>query len=108
MINVEDVKFYTLLKFFFTDFFCDYLEEAIDDDEKSVVTLFKGMDFFFKLVEECNIDFPYNTIEEYITKTYSDGEEIYKKLSIKYEEEIKYYKGKEKDFEEIYGNLNFM
>lgn len=59
MIQIEERKFYTLLKFFFSDFFCAYVEETINDEneEKSVVTLFNGMDFFFKIVKNQNIDF---------------------------------------------------
>ena len=51
MIQIKEKKFYTLLNFFFSDFFCDYLEEVIDDRnlEKSVVTLFEGMNFFIEI-----------------------------------------------------------
>lgn len=109
MIQLEDAKFYTLLKFFFSDFFCDYLEEAMEDedDEKSVVTLFRGMEFFLDLVKEQKISFPYTTIEEYVTKTYADGNEIYEKLITKYEQELTQYQNKEKSFEEVYGNVDF-
>ncbi|MBR2407381.1 MAG: hypothetical protein IKB07_00320 [Lachnospiraceae bacterium] len=107
MIQLEDAKFYTLLKFFFSDFFCDYLEEAIEDDEKSVVTLFRGMEFFLDLIKEQKISFPYTNIEEYVTQTYADGKEIYEKMITKYEQELIEYRNKEKSFEEIYGNLDF-
>lgn len=107
MIQLEDAKFYTLLKFFFSDFFCDYLEEAIEDDEKSVVTLFRGMEFFLDLVKEQKIGFPYTTIEEYVTRTYADGKEIYEKLISKYQQELIQYHNKEKSFEEVYGNVDF-
>lgn len=108
MIQLEEIKFYTLLKFFFSDFFCDYLEKAIDDNEVSVVTLFRGMEFFFGLTKEYNIDFPYSTIKEYIIQTYSDGEIIYNKLTEKYDKEINSYEQKEKTFEEIYGKVDFL
>lgn len=107
MIQLEEAKFYTLLKFFFSDFFCDYLEEAIDDEEKSVVTLFRGMEFFLDLVKEQKISFPYTTIEEYVTQTYADGKEIFEKLTAKYEQELKEYHNKDKSFEELYGNIDF-
>ncbi len=107
MIQLEDAKFYTLLKFFFSDFFCNYLEEAIEDDEKSVVTLFRGMDFFLNLVKEQRIPFPYSTIEKYVIQTYADGKEIYQKLITKYEQELIEYQNKEKSFEDIYGNTDF-
>ena len=87
-IQIEKAKLYTLLKFFFSEFFCDYLEEVIDNDEKSVVTLFRGMEFFCELVKEYEIEFPYSTIKEYIIQTYSDGESIYEELSMKYAEEL--------------------
>ena len=108
MIQIEETKFYTLLKFFFSEFFCDYLEEAIESEEKSVVTLFRGMDFFFEIIEEQGIAFPYKTKKEYITQTYFDGEDIYKSLSEKYDKEIIDYKPSEKTFEEIFGNLKFL
>jgi len=108
MIQLEEVKFYTLLKFFFSEFFCDDLEKAIDNDEISVVTLFRGMDFFFELIKEYNIDFPYSTIREYVTQTYSEGDVIYTKLSEKYDKEINNYYQREKTFEEIYGNIDFL
>lgn len=109
MIRIKEEKFYTLLKFLFSDFFCDYLEKAVEDEEEevSVVTLFRGMEFFFDLVGEQGIEFPYASIEEYIVKTYSDGKEMYEKLSERYEREIKEYHGKEKTFEEIYGDVDF-
>ena len=107
MIQLEEEKFYTLLQFFFSDFFCEGLEKAVEDEEVSVVTLFRGMEFFFDLVKEQGIDFPYESIEEYIVKTYNDGAEMYEKLSKRYEREIKDYHGKEKRFEEQFGRKEF-
>lgn len=107
MVQLKEEKFYTLLKFFFSNFFCDYLEETIEDDEKSAVTLFRGMEFFLDLLREQGIEFPYESIEEYITKTYSDGKKMYTKLVERYNQEIKEYHGKEKTFEEVYGNIDF-
>ncbi len=106
MVQLEEKQFYTLLKFFFSDFFCEGLEKAVEDEEVSVVTLFRGMEFFSELVKEQGIAFPYTSIEEYITKTYSDGKEMYEKLSERYESEIKEYHGNE-SFEEMFGRLNF-
>ena len=83
------------------------VEEAIDDEEKSVVTLFRGMEFFLDLVKEQKISFPYTTIEEYVTQTYADGKEIFEKLTAKYEQELKEYHNKDKSFEELYGNIDF-
>lgn len=105
MIQIREEKFYTLLRFFFSDFFCEGLEKAVADEEVSVVTLFRGMEFFFDLVKEQGIEFPHMSIEDYITKTYSDGEVMYKKLSERYEREIKEYHGKEKSFGEMFGRL---
>lgn len=109
MIRIKEEKFYTLLKFFFSDFFCEGLEKAIADEEEemSVVTLFRGMEFFLELVKEQGIEFPYGSVEEYITKTYSDGKEMYAKLVARYHQEINEYHGKEKTFEEIYGDVDF-
>ena len=80
-----------LLNFFYSQFFCEGLENAINDEEVSVVTTFKGMEYFLKLVEEHDIDFPYKTIKEYIIQTYDEGEEIYSSLSKRYEEEMSYF-----------------
>ena len=108
MIQLKEEKFYTLLQFFFSDFFCEGLEKAVADEEEeiSVVTLFHGMEFFLDLVKEQRIDFPYVSIEEYIVKTYDDGKEMYKKLSERYDREIKEYHGK-KSLEETFGRLEF-
>jgi len=110
VIQLKKEEFYTLLQFFFSQFFCEGLEEAIDDEkeEVSVVTLFKGMEFFFDLVKEYNIDFPYSTIREYIINTYSDGESVYEKLAEKYHREIEIYQPKDKSFAEIFGNTQFI
>lgn len=109
MVQLKEEKFYTLLKFFFSDFFCDYLEKAVEDknEEMSVVTLFRGMEFFLDLVKEQGITFPYESIEEYITETYCDGKEMYAKLMERYDREIEEYHGKEKTFEETYGDVGF-
>jgi len=57
---------------------------------------------------EQGIAFPYESIEEYIVKTYSDGTEMYEKLSKRYTCEIKEYHGKEKTFEELFGRKEFL
>jgi hypothetical protein len=59
-------------------------------------------------VKEYNIEFPYSTKEEYIIKEYFDGDKIYNMLKERYEKEIVIYKAKDKTFEEVYGNLNFL
>ncbi len=107
MVQIREEKFYTLLRFFFSDFFGEGLEKAVADEEISVVTLFRGMEFFFDLVKEQEIAFPYTSIEDYITKIYSDGKEMYEKLLERYDCEIKEYHGKEKSFEELFGRLEF-
>ena len=107
MIYLEDKQFNVLLNFFYSQFFCEGLENAIKDEEISVVTTFRGMEYFLELVEEQNIDFQYKTIKEYIVQTYAEGEEIYSSLSRRYEEEIQCFSQKEKTFEEIFGELQF-
>lgn len=107
MIQLEEKQFYVLLNFYFSQFFCDSLEKAIDDDEVSVVTIFRGMDYFLKLVKEHSIEFPYTTIREYIAHTYSGGEEIYTMLLQRYNAEISDYHQKEKSFEDMFGSLSF-
>lgn len=109
MIQLKEEKFYTLLQFFFSDFFCEGLEKAVADEEEevSVVTLFRGMEFFMELVKEQGIAFPYKSIEDYITKTYSEGKEMYAKLLERFECEMKEFHGNEKTFEEKFGKLEF-
>lgn len=109
MVQLEEKKLYTLLQFFFSDFFCEGLEKAVADEEEevSVVTLFRGMEFFLDLVKEQGIEFPYTSIEEYITEEYSDGKEMYAKLLERFECEMKEFHGNEKTFEEKFGKLEF-
>ena len=106
MIQLEEKQFNVLLNFFYSQFFCEGLENAIKDEEISVVTTFRGMEYFLKLVEEHNIDFPYKTIKEYIIQTYEEGEDIYLRLSERYKEEILYYSQKEKSFEDMFGSFD--
>lgn len=109
MIQIKEKNFYTLLNFFFSDFFCDYLEEVIDDRnlEKSVVTLFEGMNFFIEIALEQKIELPFKTIREYIVQNYEGGENIYIDLNDRYQKEIKDYTPKKKRFEDIYGKIEF-
>lgn len=109
MIQLKEEMFYTLLSCFYSDYFCDYLEKSVADEkeEVSVVTLFRGMEFFFELVKEQGIEYPYESIEDYVIKTYNDGAEMYEKLLRRYERESKGYHGKDKSFEELFGRLNF-
>ena len=107
MIQLEEKQFNVLLNFFYSQFFCEGLENAIKDEEVSVVTTFRGMEYFLKLVEEHNIDFPYKTIREYILQTYDAGEEIYSSLCERYEEEILYYSQEGRTFEDMFGSLEF-
>lgn len=106
MIQLEEKQFNVLLNFFYSQFFCEGLENTMKDKEVSVVTTFKGMEYFLKLVEEHNIDFPYKTIKEYIIQTYEEGEEIYLRLSERYKEEILYYSQKDKSFEDMFGSFD--
>ena len=106
MIQLEEKQFNVLLNFFYSQFFCEGLENAINDEEVSVVTTFKGMEYFLKLVEEHNIDFPYKTIKEYIIQTHEKGEDIYLRLSKRYKEEILYYSQKDKSFEDMFGSFD--
>ena len=106
MIHLKDKQFNVLLNFFYSQFFCEGLENAIKDEEISVVTTFRGIEYFLKLVEEHNIDFPYKKIKEYIIQTYEEGEDIYLRLSERYKEEILYYSQKDKSFEDMFGSFD--
>jgi len=66
------------------------------------------MKFFFELIKEYHIDFPYHTIKDYIINTYHDGEIIYNQWLKKYDSEIKIYQPKDKSFEEIFGDTIFI
>lgn len=107
MIQLKEKQFKVLLNFFYSQFFCEGLESAIKDEEVSVVTTFRGMEYFLRLVEEHNIDFPYKSIQEYIIQNYDDGDNIYTKLCERYEEEILYYSQKERTFEDMFGSFEF-
>lgn len=103
-ISIEEKKLTTLLKIFYSDYFDEYLNHMIDgDEEQSVVTLFKGMEFFLKLVKELGIKFNYSDIRDYIVQEYENGEEIYNNLKKQYDLEFGEYMEKEKDFEDIFG-----
>ena len=71
------------------------------------MNLFSGIEFFFELLKKQGIEFPYESIEDYVINTYSDGAAMYEKLLNRYECEIKEYHGKEKSFEELFGRLVF-
>ena len=85
------------------------LEEVIDDRnlEKSVVTLFEGMNFFIEIALEQKIELPFKTIREYIVQNYEGGDNIYIDLNDRYQKEIKDYTPKKKRFEDIYGKIEF-
>lgn len=103
-ILMEEKKLTTLLKLFYADYFDEYLNHIIDgDEEQSVVTLFKGMDFFFDTIKELDIKFQYQNKKDYIVKEYENGEVIYENLKRQYDVEIKDYIGKDKNFEDIFG-----
>lgn len=106
-LQEQDVN--VLLNHFYSAYFVDYLEEVIADDacELSVVTLFRGMDFFFRLCEKYKIDFLYSSKEDYLIKNYENGQGIYMDLRKRYDEEIVQYHDKEIDFCEAYGKLKF-
>lgn len=109
MVQIEKKDFNLLINMFFNDYFTNYLEEVIADksNELSVVTLFKGMDYFIKLCENYNISFPYDSKRQYIESNYEDGREIFSDLQKRYEEEIVDYHSKEVSFRDLYGKLAF-
>ena len=81
----------------------------IDDRnlEKSVVTLFEGMNFFIEIALEQKIELPFKTIREYFVQYYEGGENIYIDLNDRYQKEIKDYTPKKKRLEDIYGKIEF-
>lgn len=105
-ISIEEKKLTALLKIFYSDYFDEYLNHMIDgDEEQSVVTLFKGMEFFLELVKELGIKFNYSDIKDYIVQEYENGEEIYNNLKKQYNLEFDEYMEKEKILK-IYLDVN--
>ncbi len=103
-VEIEEKRITTLLKIFYSEYFEEYLNHMIDGDkEQSVVTLFKGMEFFFKIVKDLEINFEYKDIEDFIIKEYENGDDIFRKLKEQYDIEYTDYIDKEKDFEDIFG-----
>lgn len=103
-ILIGEKKLTTLLKLFYSNYFDEYLNHMIDgDEEQSVVTLFKGMDFFFDIIKELGVKFQYQNKKDYIVKEYENGEIIYENLKRQYELELMYYIDKDKNFEDIFG-----
>ena len=66
------------------------------------------MDFFFELVKEQNIVFPYKTIEEYIVNTYEHGDVLYENLLARYNIEYENYQNKDKTLDQIFGDTDFI
>lgn len=105
-ISVDEKKLVALMQVFYSDYFETYLHQMIEgDEEKSVVTLFKGMEFFLDLQKELNINYEYENIKDFLVSEYEDGEDIYKNLKAKYDIEINEYIDKDKKFEEIFGEI---
>lgn len=105
-ISIDKKKVIALMNIFYANYFERYLYEMIDGNaEKSVVTLFKGMNFYIKLQNELNIKSNFKTIEEFLIQEFEDGKNIYDKLFENYTNELQIYKDKDKDFEDIFGEL---
>lgn len=106
-LQEQDVN--VLINNFYSVYFTDYLEEVIEDheDELSVVTLFRGMDYFISLCRKYEIDFPFSSKQEYIENTYEDGKEIYLSLQKRYESEIVDYHDREVSFCDANCKLEF-
>ena len=109
MIQIEEKDFNLLVNILFNDYFLDYLEEVIGDknNEVSVVTLFRGMDYFIELCDNYNISFPYASIKQYIESNYEDGGKLFLDLQKRYDGEIIDYQSKDLSFRDIYSKLNF-
>ncbi|SFQ48132.1 hypothetical protein SAMN02910358_02377 [Lachnospiraceae bacterium XBB1006] len=108
MINIRRKDFNVLVNFFYSEFFCDYLEEVISDldDEKSVVTLFKGMEYFIEMMKEYGIEVPFCSIKDYLEQNYEDGNKLFLQLKERYDKEQADYQVDE-EFGEMFGSIDF-
>lgn len=106
-LQEQDVN--VLINNFYSVYFTDYLEEVIEDheDELSVVTLFRGMDYFIGLCQKYGINFPFSSKQDYIESTYEDGKEIYLLLQKRYDSEIVDYHDREVSFCDANCKLEF-
>ena len=109
LIELHEKDVNVLLNNFYSVYFSDYLEEVIEDHENelSVVTLFRGMDYFISLCQKYEIDFPFSSKREYIESVYEDGIEIYLMLQKRYDSEIIDYYAQEISFREANSKLEF-
>ena len=109
LIELHEKDVNVLLNNFYSVYFSDYLEEVIEDHENelSVVTLFRGMDYYISLCQKYEIDFPFLSKREYIESTYEDGTEIYLMLQKRYDSEIIDYHDREISFCEANSKLEF-
>ena len=106
LVTIEKKDFKYFISQLYDEFFEDYVYEVIGDeeDEKSVVVLFEGMNYCIDLCKKYGFHLPFNSIKEYFITEFEDGEIIYNNLYKRYLEEDKIYNYENKDFRERFTN----
>ena len=106
VISIEKKKLNALINIFYSCYFENYLQKVIEgNEEQSVVTLFKGMDFYIRLRNEIKEETKFSSIREFIANEFEGGKNIYFNLLEKFNKEIEFYSDKDKKFEDIFGEL---
>jgi hypothetical protein len=106
LVTIEKKDFKYFISRLYDEYFEDYVYEVIGDeeDEKSVVVLFEGMNYCIDLCKKYGFHLPFNSIKEYFITDFEDGEIIYNNLYRRYLEEDKIYNYENKDFRERFTN----
>lgn len=109
MLEMDEKDVNVFLNLFYSYYFVDYFEEVLSDqdNELSVVTLFRGRDYFLEICKKYSIHFPYSDKKEYVEKNYEDGAMLFSELEQRYKEEWAYYQDKEVSFVESNCKLAF-
>lgn len=106
VISIEKKKLIALMNIFYNCYFEDYLQDIIKGkSEESVVTLFKGMDFYIRLKNEIKEETKFTSIREFIVNEFEGGKNIYFNLLEKFNKEIEFYSDRDKRFEDIFGEV---
>ena len=106
LVTIDKKDFKYFISRLYDEYFEDYIYEVLwdEDNEKSVVVLFEGMNYCIKLCEKYGFHLPFKSIKEYFINDFEDGENLYNNLNKRYIEEDKIYNYENKDFRERFTN----
>jgi hypothetical protein len=106
LVTIEQKDFKYFISRLYDEYFEDYVYEVLgdEDNEKSVVVLFEGMNYCIDLCKKYGFHLPFKSIKEYFINDFEDGEIIYNTLYKRYLEEDKIYNYENKDFRERFTN----